>query len=85
MGLSALFGGGLTGGSQHSQSGDASAGLTAPLQYNASFQVGGSGDARQDQSAAQPGGGGASSLLPVISLVIGIAGLGLAAYALSRK
>ncbi len=79
----ALVGGGITGGPIHSQSGDASAGLTAPLQYNAAFNVG--SGATQNQSAAQPGGGGSGGTLAIVAVVIGIASLALAAYAIAKK
>ncbi len=66
-----------------SKSGDLSAGLTLPFQYNGAFQVGGSGSlsqsnqASQDASGSGPGGsnmalyivGGAIALIGLVAIV----------------
>lgn len=67
-----------------SRSGDASSGLTTPLQYNGGFNV---GSGSQSTAAASNGGTGGSSLANNLPLYIGlaIAGIlvlgGLAIYA----
>jgi hypothetical protein len=55
-----LLTGGITGGispggggPSRAETGDASAGLTSPFQYNAGFTVGGSGTTSASQSASQ--------------------------------
>lgn len=67
-----------------SKSGDASGKLdsTQPFQYNASFQVGGSGKQTQDQGASQSTSpGGVSNTLIYVALGVGalaILGVGIA-------
>lgn len=76
----------LSGGfssSVASKSGDASGKLdsTMPFQYNAAFQVGGSGKQSQDQGASQSAGGQNGNVLVYVAIGVGvlaILGVGLA-------
>lgn len=71
-----------------SRSGDASGGLDAgqPFQYNSSFQVGGSGEQSQTQSASQtPGGEDSTRILLYAGIGLAVlATIGLAVYIIKK-
>lgn len=58
-----------------SKSGDAQSPFDAAFQYNASFQVGGSGTQTQTQAATQDKSSGAASSNVILYIALGVVGL----------
>ncbi len=66
------------------KSGDASSGLNSSFNYNAAFQVGGSGQQRQDAAIAADAGAGTNTLA-YIGIGVGILALVATVFFAARK
>lgn len=82
---SSFLGGGGAGAPPSAASGDASSGLDASFAYNGAFQVGGSGDQKQDAGLSTGSNPAGDNTLVFVSIGVGVLAIIIGAIALSKK